>query len=164
MTRARLMSIAALGALVACAAMWAPQADAQLQNEVKIYGGEDEKPVTNAQVVPDEFDVGVGGLVMFRIRADAAGFTAAERARIVDARMVHILSYGDLDAEAVQVVPVRGKPTVYVGDVRLVTIYPSDVEAVGAASMQQLASWWAASVACCLKSVAPWMRVKEMMM
>jgi len=163
MTRARLLGIVALGALAVCAMVWAPQADAQLQNEVKIYGGEDEKPVTNAQVVPDEFEIGVGGLMMFRIRADAAGFTAAERARIVDARMVHILSYGDLDPGAVRIVPVRGKPTIYVGDVRLITIYPSDVEAVGADSMRQLAGWWAASVACCLKSVAPWMRVKEMM-
>jgi len=157
------MSVAAVCALVVCAAAWAPQADAQLKNEVKIYGGEDEKPVTNAQIVPDEFEIGVGGLMMFRIRADAAGFTAAERARIVDARMVHILSYGALDPEAVQIVPVRGKPTIYVGDVRLVTVYPSDVEAAGADSMRQLAGWWAAAVACCLKSVAPWMRVKEMM-
>ncbi len=162
MTRAGLMGIVALGVVV-CAVVGAPQADAQLKNEVKIYAGEDEKPVTNARVIPDEYEIGVGGVIMFRIRAGAAGFSAAERARIVDTRMVHILSYGDLDAGAVHVVPVRGKPTIYVGEVRLVTVYPSDVEAAGAESMEQLAGWWAASVACCLKSVAPWVRVKEMM-
>lgn len=163
MAHTRLTGMMMLGALVVCAVIWAPQAQAQLQNEVKVYGGADEKPVTNAQVIPDEFEIGVGGLNFFRIRTAAAGFSAAERARIVDARIVHILSYGELDPEDVHIVPVRGKPTIYVGDVRLVTVYPSDVEAAGADSMEQLAGWWAASVACCLKSVAPWMHVKETM-
>ncbi|MGD9495961.1 MAG: hypothetical protein AB7Y46_06605 [Armatimonadota bacterium] len=150
--------VAAMAVLVVAAG-----ADAQMRNEVKIYGGADEKPVTLARQMPEQFDIGVGGLNFFRIRANAAGFTAAERARIVDARLVHILSYGPLDPDAVSIVPVRGKPTIYVGKIRLVTVYPSDVEAAGADSMQQLAYWWAASVACCLRDVAPWQRVQGQM-
>jgi len=161
--RTRLTGLAVLGALVTCALVWAPQVQAQLANEVKILGGEDEKPVTLAKETPETFEIGVGGVTFFRIRASAAGFTPAERARIVDARLVHIISYAELDSESVSIVPVRGKPTIYVGNVRLVTVYPSDVEAAGGESMDQLAGWWAASVACCLKAVAPWVRVQAEM-
>lgn len=161
MIKRRITGMWVLMALAVGALMWAPRAYAQLENEVKILGGENEKPVTLAKTMPDEFEIGVGGLTFFRIRAQAAGFTPAERARIVYARLTHILSYGEVDPEAVTIVPVRGKPTIYVGNVRLVTVYPSDVEATNARSMQQLAKIWAASVACCLRNVAPWSRVQN---
>ncbi len=161
MTKRRISGMWVLMALAVGVVMGAPRAYAQLENEVKILGGEDEKPVTLARTMPEEFEIGVGGLVFFRIRAQAAGFTPAERARIVYARLTHILSYEDVDPEAVTIVPVRGKPTIYVGNVRLVTVYPSDVEATNARSMRQLAEIWAASIACCLKNVAPWARVQS---
>ena len=109
----------------------------------------------------DEVEIGVGGMMMFRIRASAVGYSSAERARIVDARLVHALSYGNLDPEAVTVRLVRSAPTVYVGDIRIISVYPSDVEAAGAESAMSLANLWAASIACSLKAVAPYARVAE---
>lgn len=134
---------------------------AQVDNEVKILAGEDEKPVVDAKALPDVFDIGINGELFFRIRADAVGFSAAQRARIVNTRIVHIISYEPVGADAVHVEPVRGQPTVYVDNVRLITVYPSDVEATGAQSAQQLANIWAASTACCLRNLAPWSRVAE---
>ncbi len=135
-------------------------AEAQ-DEEIKILAGEDEKPTTTAKYVPDVFEIGLDGELLFRIRSDAAGFSAAQRARIIDTRLVHAISYGNLDPDAVRIEPVRGKPTVYIGNLRLVTVYPGDVEAAGADSMQHLATIWAASTACCLRELAPWARVAE---
>ena len=131
----------------------------QMDEEVVILGGEDEKPVVTARYMPDEVEIGVGGVMMLRIRASAVGYSPVQRGRIVDARMVYALSYGNLDPEAVHVSMVRGQPTVYVGNIRLITVYDSDVEATGADSACELANLWAASVACCLRSLAPWARV-----
>ncbi|MFW5867325.1 MAG: hypothetical protein ACOCX2_05885 [Armatimonadota bacterium] len=139
--------------------MMAQPAVAQVQNEVKIMAGEDEKPATDAAHVPDVFDIGINGELFFRIRTSAAGFTAAERASIVNTRIVHIISYAPVHPGAVHIAPVRGKPTIYVGDVRLITVYPNDVEAAGAESMEHLASIWAAATACCLQNYAPWTAV-----
>lgn len=146
-----MMVVMVLGALMvgALACM------AQPKNEVKILGGENEKPVTMAREMPEEYDIAIDGELLFRIRTSAAGFTAAERMRIIHARLVHIISFGPIAPETVHIVSVRGKPTIYVGNVRLVTVYPSDVEATDAASMKQLATWWAASVASSLHRVAP---------
>jgi hypothetical protein len=126
------------------------------QDEVKIMAGEDEKPPDEAKFVPDVFDIGVNGELFFRIRASAAGFSPAQRASIVNTRIVHIISYEQVTPGSVHIAPVRGKPTIYVGNVRLVTVYPSDVEATNAESMHQLANLWAASTACCLRNIAPW--------
>lgn len=159
----RWMTVMVVAAMVGSALMWAPSADAQMRNEVKIYAGENEKPVTLARVMPDEYEIGVGGMMFLRIREGAAGFTAAERARIVNTRMTYIISYEDYDADAVRIEPVRGKPTIYVGNVRLITVYPSDVEAAGAGSMQELAEEWADATACCLRDVVPWARIQAEM-
>lgn len=153
-------SLLVFAAAVICGVIFVSQAMAQ-KEEIKILAGEDEKPVTNARQVPDVFDIGIGGELFFRIRTSAAGFTAAERARIVDARLVYAISHGSLDPESVSIKPVRGKPTIYVDNIRLVTVYPSDVKAAGARSMQELARSWAASTACCLERVAPWSRIVE---
>ncbi|MGI5818208.1 MAG: hypothetical protein ACOX9R_08930 [Armatimonadota bacterium] len=155
------MVVTVLLAMIVVFGMMVVPAMAQVEGEVKILAGEDEKPVTDAAYVPDVFDIGVNGELFFRIRADAAGFSAAERARIINARIVHIISFAPVNPEAVRVVPVRGKPTIYVGNVRLVTVYPSDVEATGAESMQRLANIWAASTACCLRNIAPWSRIEK---
>lgn len=157
----RWMTATVVGVVViGCTLLWAPPAGAQMPNEVKIYAGENEKPVTLARIVPDEYEIGVGGTMFLRIRGGAAGFSAAERARIVNTRLTYILSYGDLDPDAVQIIPVRGKPTIYVGNVRLITVYPCDAEAAGASSMEELATIWAAATACCLREIAPWARVQ----
>lgn len=131
------------------------------EEEVKILAGDEVKPVTDARHVPEVFEIGVSGELFFRIRADAAGFSAAERARIVETRIVHAISYSDICPESVHVRDVRGKPTIYIGNVRLVTVYPSDVAAAGAKSMNELARQWAESTACCLHRIAPWSRFED---
>lgn len=159
MKRLTMVAMLALAAVVVFGMMTQP-AMAQVEGEVKILAGEDEKPVTDAKYVPDVFDIGINGEMFFRIRAEAAGFSAAERARIVNTRLVYIISYAPIDPESVHIEPVRGKPTIYVGNVRLITVYPSDVEATGARSMEHLANIWAASTACCLRALAPWQRIE----
>lgn len=154
-----MVALSVVAALVLAGLVLAQPAAAQVENEVKILAGEDEKPVTNARHVPDVFEIGINGEMFFRIRAEAAGFSAFERARVVNARIVHIISYAPVDPDSVHIRSVRGKPTIYVGNVRLITVYPGDVEAVGAESMQQLANLWGASTACCLRNIAPWYRV-----
>jgi len=158
MTQFRTGALIALAVLVAISVM---PAMAQVEDEVKILAGEDEKPVTDAKHVPEVFDIGIAGEVFFRIRAEAAGFSAAERARIVNTRIVYAISYAPIDPVSVVIEPVRGKPTIYVGNVRLVTVYPSDVAATGATSMEQLANLWGASVAASLERLAPWQRMLE---
>ncbi len=142
-----------------CAALLlavAPNATAQLAGEVTILADDDLKPVTMARTVPESFEIGLDGRVFFAIQTSAAGYTAAERARIVNMRIVHIISYADLGPSAVRIVAIRGKPTIYVDRVRLVTVYPNDVEAAGAGCMWQLAEEWAASLVEGLPAVAPW--------
>lgn len=159
MKRFAMVAVFAMGVALLCGVMVQP-AMAEDAGEVKILAGEDEKPVTDANYVPDVFEIGINGEMFFRIRAQAAGFSPAERARIVNTRLVHIISFSPFDIHAVRVEPVRGKPTIYVGDVRLITVYPSDVEATGAESMEQLASVWAAATACCLQRIVPASRVE----
>lgn len=161
MKRSAVAMFVVVAGLVAYSTLAAPAAMAQPENEVKILAGEDEKPTTSAREAPEVFDIGINGETFFRIRASAAGFTAAERARIIYARLIHIISYGEIDPAAVRVIRVRGKPTIYAGNVRLVTVYPSDVKATNAKSMGQLARIWAASTACCLEQFAPWARVAK---
>ncbi len=156
----RWVAVMVVAAMIGCGLVWAPTADAQLKNEVKIYAGEDEKPASEARIVPDEYEVGVDGLTFLRIRSGAAGFTVAERGRTVDTRLTHIISYEDYSPDAVRIVPVRGKPTIYVGKVRLITVYPSDAAAAGVASTRELAETWAAAIAASLREVVPWARVQ----
>ena len=152
-----------VGLLVLCMVLLGAvlPAAAQPEDEVVILAGEDEKPITDARVIPDTFDIGVNGYSFFVIRTSAAGFSAAERARIVDTRVVHILSYADVREHQVRVEAIRGKPTIYVDDVRLITVYPNDAEAAGAASSWDLANSWAASTACCLQNYAPLANLPE---
>ncbi len=151
----------AVASLLVCATLCGGTAFAQVEDEVVILGIDFEKPVVDAKYVADEVEIGVGGVKMFRIRASAVGYSPAERARIVDARLVHALSYGSLDPADVQVASVRGLPTVYVGNIRIVSVYPSDAEAAGGICSQKLAGVWASSLACCLRSLAPYARVAE---
>ncbi|GEM_PF-7056859 len=154
MTKFRMAALIALALLVIGGIM-----PAAAQDDVVILGDEGAKPVTDAAYIPDVFDIGVDGEMFFRIRNSAAGFTAAERARIINARLVHIVSFAPVDPASVNIRTIRGKPTIYVGNVRLVTVYPSDVQGAEAGSMAALARIWADSTACCLERVATWPNV-----
>ena len=76
MRRAILLTVAAL---VACAWLATGVASAQVEDEIVILGGVDEKPVVDAKYVADEVEIGVGGVMLFRVRASAVGYTPAER-------------------------------------------------------------------------------------
>jgi len=153
MRRAILLTVAAL---VACAWLAIGVASAQVEDEIVILGDENDKPAADAKYVADEVEIGVGGVMMFRI-----GYTPAERARIVDARLVHVLSYGCTEPECVSVASVRGLPTVYIGKVRIISVYPSDAEAAGAERSEWLANVWASSIAASLPSLVPYVRTVE---
>ncbi len=160
MKRSALTAALVMGVALLCGMTAAP-ALAQMTGEVAIMADEHQKPVTDAAYIPDEFDIAIDGEFFFRIRTSAAGYTAAERARIAETRLVHIISFAPTVPEAVHISAIRGKPTIYVGNVRLITVYPNDVEATGAASMHQLASIWADQLAASLRKVAPWPAVHD---
>ncbi len=158
MRKAILLTVAAL---VACAWLATGVASAQVEDEIVILGGENEKPVVDAKYVADVVEIGVGGEMLFRVRASAVGYSPAQRARIVDTRLVYALSYGCVKPECVRVESVRGLPTVYIGNVRIISVYPSDAEAAGAECSEWLANVWASSVAACLPSLVPYVRTVE---
>lgn len=158
MRRAILLTVAAL---VACAWLAIGVASAQVEDEIVILGGENEKPTVAAKYVADEVEVGMGGTMLLRIRASAVGYSPAERARIVDTRLVYALSYECVAPECIRVESVRGLPTVYIGKVRIISVYPGDAEAAGAECSEWLANVWASSIAASLPSLAPYVRVAQ---
>jgi hypothetical protein len=104
-----------------------------------------DAPAERKYVEPTEADIAIGDQLFFRIRTPAAGFRVVERERIINERLVDIISDGN--PAPVTISPIRGKPTIYVDGVQLVTVYPRDVEANGAGCMMQLAKIWAKRIA-----------------
>ncbi len=97
--------------------------------------------------------IGVGGVEFFAIPGNGGGLTLPVRAEIVDSRITEILSEGI--SGPVCVGDVRGQPTIYVAEYRLITVYNEDAANAGAASAQALAEKWARSVAVGLPQVLP---------
>jgi hypothetical protein len=92
-------------------------------------------------VEPTEADIAINNFLFFRIRTPAAGFRVVEREKIINQRLVELLS--DRVPGPVTISPIRGKPTIYVNGAKFVTVYPRDVEANKARSMHKLAGIWA---------------------
>ncbi len=149
MMSARLLSVFSLALLMAavCISAYA------VTDEVVILGSDTEKPQVPTGFTPEEAVIGVGSVHFFTIKASAAGYTIPQRARIVNIRLTELLSRRL--AGPVTVKPIRGKPTVYVGPVRLVTVYPQDVKAAKAVSARALAEEWAQSLRVGLPTVMP---------
>ncbi len=103
-----------------------------------------------AQVEP----VVVNSSLVLRVRTPAAGWQTIERRILLDQRMVHILSYEDTFNPDVRIGSVRGKPTIYVGDTKLVTIYPQDA-AANNTTMEGLARVWADRAVATIRRTAP---------
>ncbi len=97
--------------------------------------------------------IGVGGVEFFVIPGNGGGLTLPVRAEIVDSRISEILSDGIIGPVCVG--DVRGQPTIYVAEYRLITVYDEDAANAGAASAQALAEKWAQSVAAGLPQVLP---------
>lgn len=121
--------------------------------EIVIYGDDTEKPLVPTGFSPSEILIGVDAAEFFVLKTAAAGYTLPERARIVDMRITEVLSRRIVGPVTVQ--RLRGRPTIYVGPVRLVTVYPEDVAASSARSAAALAQAWAAGVRAALPKVMP---------
>jgi hypothetical protein len=67
-------------------------------------------------------DVVIGGILVLRVRTAAGGLTAADRAVIIEQRIVDALSSAPVNAEAVTVRQVAGQPAIFVGPVMIITV------------------------------------------
>jgi hypothetical protein len=103
-------------------------------------------------VEPTEADIGLDNSFFFRIRTPAAGYKVSEREKVVNERIVAILSCHK--PGPVTIAPINGKPTIYVDGVKLVTVYPRDAEA-NKATMMEVATVWAANLRAGLPKVMP---------
>ncbi len=122
-------------------------------NCIVISGDLNEKPATRGPQM-EKADISIGTYLLLTIRTPAAGFTVAERERIVYMRLTEIFSNERMDADNFVLTKVRGKPTICVGKYRLITVYPRDAEAAGSTS-DKLAAKWLKSLRMNLPEVAP---------
>lgn len=120
--------------------------------EVKVWGSLESKPKTAESYTPEKVTIGVGSFEMFEMETAAAGYSLPEREVAVYNRLIEILSKGPGRAEAVCVGRVRSAPTIYVGNVRLVSVYKRDAEAAGM-TQEALAEKWRDGVAAVLPRV-----------
>ncbi len=121
--------------------------------EVVIWGSDTDKPMNPTNFSADQFIIDVNGAPFFVLRTSAAGYTLAQRGAIVELRIVEALSRRL--AGPITISLIRGKPTIDVGNVRVVTVYPQDAKAAGAADEMALAKAWAAALAKGLPRVVP---------
>lgn len=127
---------------------------ADTTNDIVIFGDINAKPATRGPEM-GKADIAIDNHTFFTLHTNAAGYTIAERQRILNIRLTEIISNVRMTDDAFVLSSVRGKPTIYVGDYRLVTVYPNDAQAAGM-SMDELAQQWFASVATQLPEVAPY--------
>ncbi|MFP3905222.1 MAG: hypothetical protein ACLFWB_13330 [Armatimonadota bacterium] len=135
----------------------APQIPTAPPGDIVISGDLDNKPPTRGAAM-DQAVISLGAFPIFTIRTPAAGFTIAERERIVYIRLTEIISCQRITPDIFEIRHVRGKPTLYVGDYRFITVYPRDAAAANMDSMS-LANKWLASLRRVLPQVAPYFSV-----
>ena len=122
--------------------------------DIVYWASPEDKPSDNtAAYHPTETDINIGAIHFFKINTPAAGYTVAQRETLVLKRLTEVFSACKLGPVTVK--HVRGKPTVYVSNVRLITVYPQDVAASGAPSAEALAQSWAQSVRDAILKTAP---------
>ncbi len=134
--------------VLAVSGAWAGQSE-----EFVLYGTYEDVPSVGWWPAGASGMVAVGGVEFVEIPGNGGGLTLPVRAEIVDARITNILSEGI--AGPVCVGDVRGQPTIYVAEHRLITVYDVDAANAGACCAQALAEKWAGSVAECLPQVIP---------
>ncbi|MBM3500542.1 MAG: hypothetical protein FJX74_17945 [Armatimonadetes bacterium] len=105
-------------------------------------------------VPPTTMDIAIGNYWFFDIRTPAAGYSVDQRQKLVNERLVEIFAAGQ--PKPVTVSCIRGKPTIFVNGIKLITVYERDAEAAGGGiCTKQLAAAWAARVAEGLPRVWP---------
>ncbi len=96
-------------------------------------------------VPPTTMDIALGNYKFFDIRTAAAGYTVDQRQKLVNERLIDIFAAGQ--PKPVTVSAIRGKPTIFVNGIKLITVYPRDAEAAGGGiCINQLAATWAKRV------------------
>ncbi len=145
--RSLIVSVVITGLVVGCGVAWAAR------DEIVIYGTYQEVPSVGSWPAGATGQIALDNVSFFVIPGNAGGLTLAQRCEIVDTRITEILSHGVLGPVTVK--PIRGKPTVYVGRYRLITVYPRDARNAGVKCSQQLAERWVASTAQALPVVMP---------
>ena len=134
--------------VLAASGAWAGQPE-----EFVLYGSYEDVPSVGWWPAGAGGMIAVGGVEFFEIPGNGGGLTLPVRAEILDARITEILSGGI--SGPVRVGAVRGQPTIYVAEHRLITVYDEDAANAGAASALALAQKWAQSVTVGLPQVIP---------
>ena len=134
--------------VLATSGAWAGQPE-----EFVLYGSYEDLPSVGWWPADASGMIAVGGVEFFEIPGNGGGLTLPVRAEIVDARITEILSAGI--SGPVCVGDVRGQPTIYVAEHRLITVYDEDAANAGACCAHALAEKWARSVAEGLPQVLP---------
>jgi hypothetical protein len=140
----RWMCVAVLAAvLFTC--VQAMAADRPAGNQVVLWGDLKDKPSTNAaDYNPTEAEIRIGDVLFMVLRTPAAGYTVAEREAVILKRIVAIYASGKI--APVAVTTVRGRPTISVNNIRLVTVYPRDVRSAADGDVWSLARHWAEGI------------------
>jgi hypothetical protein len=135
-----LLVVLMLGALVAAHA------------DIVIYTGGTDLP--EAAKLPDATagDIRVNDTFVLKLPGGGGGVPLDVRAEIMDTRITEILSAGIVGP--VVIGDVHGKPTIWVGPYRLITVYPEDATTEGT-TMKSLADTWAMSVQAMLWKCSP---------
>jgi hypothetical protein len=96
-------------------------------------------------------DISLAGEVVMRLRVGAGGLSLEERAALVQARLIDLLSVTDLSSSDVGVRPTRYGPTIYVRGKKFLTVDKETRRFGGDADL--LAASWAKRLAQVLPSV-----------
>lgn len=131
----------AIAILVIAVGAYAAQPQAPQEKELKLWGGLDSKPKIADGYAPEKVEIGLGQYKFMELRGPAAGYTLAEREVAVYNRLTEALSIGPLKPEMIRVGRVRSAPTIYVDNVRLISVYAQDAAAVGMTQEALAQSW-----------------------
>ncbi len=120
--------------------------------EIVIYRGDDDLPKAGNLPPATAGQIKVNDCLVFDLPGGGGGVPLAVRAEILDTRITEILSSGHVGP--IFVGDVRGKPTIWVDNWRLITVYPEDAAAKGM-TMLDLAHAWAERVRVMLLKCSP---------
>ncbi len=120
--------------------------------EIVIYSGEADVPQAGNLPPETAGEIKVNNALVFKLPGGGGGVPLNVRAEIMDTRITEILSAGITGP--IKIGAIRGKPTIWVGEFRLITVYPEDAAATGT-TMLALAQQWAKSTEAMLWKCSP---------
>lgn len=120
--------------------------------EIVIYAGDEDLPKAGALPLATAGEIKVNSAPVLELPGGGGGVPLAVRAEILDTRMTEILSSGRVGP--IIIGTIRGKPTIWVGEYRFVTVYPEDAAALGLPAAA-VAAQWAAQLRAALLKTSP---------